>query len=90
MYLSHFWNYITFFFLILKTFFVFGIFELFIYQSSEIDCAEKKLKVQKEEEESAKPKPVETKKVCHQGARYQAASSLFILLVFPVQIDATI
>lgn len=39
-----------------------------VYQASQSLCPEKNLKVQKDEE-SAKPKPVETKKVWYQGAR---------------------
>lgn len=49
-----------------------------VYQASQNVSPEKNLKVQKEEE-SAKPKPVETKKVWYQGAREAAGSQVFCL-----------
>lgn len=61
-----------------------------VYQASQNVSPEKNLKVQKEEE-SAKPKQVETKKVWYQGAGEVPAAGcsvclghLFLLLMFPL------
>lgn len=60
-----------------------------VYQASQNVGPEKILKVQKEEE-SAKPKPVETKKVwCYRGAT-GVPGSLVFCSAFPVQVHAAI